>query len=934
MRSSLSRLKSMSLVLIVGLALIQRASAVPPEVQDDASFFGSAAVSQANTRILEIKRLYKKDLHVETFLAPPANFKDALKKNSNKTFADWAQSQATNGKIDGIYVLICKAPPHLEVVVDNASLKKAFPAKDRDKLRDLLLTHFKAKTFDDGLAAITSFTRDRLEQNIGQVFPAAIANEVQDRGQFFSPQLVTRTNSEIKEFRNRFKKDIIIETIIAPPADKQKLLATADAQEKNRIFASWLHERAQAAKADGLIVLISREPSRIQVEVSPAMSSKAFTAKDREQLVKMLIGHFQAKEFDKALETTLDFVYDTVDHNLSPAPAAVVSGTIKDDAGLFSPAAVERAKKEIRALASDHRQVLTIETIRQPAPGQVKRVEGLSADARKAFFSDWLKERMQSGKLSGIYIFICKQPANLQIGIGDGTQAKGFTPANRDELFKILNEQFQTKQFDEGLNRGLDYIQMILAKNTPVLAVKDEAGFFTPEALEKANAVIGDIRRRYQKEVLVESFKEVPSSRASGNDLSDAEVRGKLFAAWAEERRRTLQQDGLAILICKDPMNLQVATAANGILAEERGEVTKRLLARFQDKQYDAGLIESLQFIEQELQKKLLSKADKSDPEAKLAKVEQQADSKGPSEAAPPPIANKKGISPPSTEKVSERVGFDVMWVIWGFAIVGGLWLVIGILRALFGAGRRTPPPPPAPPAAASYAISPGSPPPYGSVSTPQRPYPQQHQPYPPQYPYPGPQQAPPAQGGGGFLPGLMGGLFGAAAGNWMYDRFRGGSNVHMGSTSSPPPVTYTPPPSSPAGYKPPSADTPAGGYSSSGGDFGDPATADPGYSSAGGDFGQPAPTDYASSGGDFGQPAPPPVDYASTGGDFAAPAEDVAGGDFGAPEGPASYEVAGGDDFAPPPEPSNDWGTENTAGGDFGGGSSDSLGGSNESET
>ena len=88
--------------------------------------------------------------------------------------------------------------------------------------------------------------------------------------------------------------------------------------------------------------------------------------------------------------------------------------------------------------------------------------------------------------------------------------------------------------------------------------------------------------------------------------------------------------------------------------------------------------------------------------------------------------------------------------------------------------------------------------PPYGQPQQPPYGYPPQQQPYPPQYPYPVPPQAP--QGGGGFLPSLMGGLFGAAAGNWMYDRFRGGSNVSIfsGSQSTPPPVTYTPPPSAP----------------------------------------------------------------------------------------------------------------------------------------
>ena len=122
---------------------------------------------------------------------------------------------------------------------------------------------------------------------------------------------------------------------------------------------------------------------------------------------------------------------------------------------------------------------------------------------------------MQSSKARGIYIMICKQPGKLQIGLDDAIQTKAFTLSNRDELAKIMNEPFKAKQFDEGLFRGLDYIQATLAKSVPVLAVEDEAGFFSPEAIDKANAAIRDIRRRYQKDVLVESFKEVPPSRAA-----------------------------------------------------------------------------------------------------------------------------------------------------------------------------------------------------------------------------------------------------------------------------------------------------------------------------------------------------------------------------------------------------------------------------------
>jgi uncharacterized membrane protein YgcG len=1099
--------RKMVLLAAVWLTLLGAVSAAPPEVRDAASFFSPAAVNQANAGIQEIKRLYKKDLHVETFPTPPANLKDQFQKNQAKAFVDWAKAQAGKSKIEGVYVLITKTPSHLEVLVDDATLKKAFPAKDRDKLRDVLLTQFREKSFDKGLAAITALTRERFEQNIGPAPQAAAVNVVHDRGQFFSPAAVARVNLEIKEFHQRFKKDLMIETYAVPPADKQKLLADANPNERNKIFSSWLHERAKEAKADGIVILICRQPARVQVEVSTATEKRAFTTKNRDELVGLLTKHFGAKEFDKALEKSLDFVYDTVDKNLSPAAAPLSLGTIRDNASLFSAAAVQRGGQEIQALGKDYRQTLTIETFAHVPPGQVKRIEAASAEERNSFFRAWSKERTETTKFAGIYVLICKQPGNLQVVVDDATQAKAFTPADRDELIKIMNASFQAKQFDQGLSRGLDFIQIKVVKNAGVLAIKDdanafkaaallaanrdiqalrraagqeilietvaslppdkkdafaklpaddekgrqqlfadwqrergkagangihvlisqdpaqvavavdetakkkfgpadqealrdllaarlkakdadkglteataflrdtlsarpiqdEAGFFSPGTVEKANAAVRDLRRRFKKEVVVESFKEVPADRAAGVDLKEAAARSKFFAAWAEERRKTLQLDGVNILICKNPMNLQVAATSTGAFAEQRDEIAKLLLTRFQKKQYDAGLTEALHFIDETLQKKQTA--------APTPKKE-MVTAAPPGEPKAEPKMSAADNAKPSTQAAvkDERTGFDYMWIVWGLAIVAGLWLVIGILRALFG-GRRVPPPV-EPMAAEPPMPMPGPQGGYGANTYQKKPYPQQQypqqqpypqQPYPQQYPQqPYPQQQAPS--GGGFMPSVLGGLFGSVAGSWIYDRFRGNASVNVSQSggSYHPPATQAPPPAS---YHPPPAD-PATGYSSSGGDFGDTASAQPGYSSSGGDFGQPPPAqaDYASSGGDFGEPAAPPPDYGSAGGDFGTPTPDVAssGGDFGQPAPPPDYGSAGGDFSAPeniayndassggnfdaPPEPAadnwgdqsvggdfgsppdsaaSDWGSQDAGGGSFGGG--DSGGGSTD---
>src|SRR5262249_33824977 len=103
---------------LVCLVTARLAGAAPPEVKDDAGFFSAAAVSEANAGIRAIKQAYKKDLHIETFRALPANLAEQFKKDKSKAFLGWAQGQAAKNKIDGVYVLVTKEPAHLEILVD------------------------------------------------------------------------------------------------------------------------------------------------------------------------------------------------------------------------------------------------------------------------------------------------------------------------------------------------------------------------------------------------------------------------------------------------------------------------------------------------------------------------------------------------------------------------------------------------------------------------------------------------------------------------------------------------------------------------------------------------------------------------------------------------------------------------------------------------
>src|SRR5205807_8678908 len=111
-------------------------------------------------------------------------------------------------------------------------------------------------------------------------------------------------------------------------------------------------------------------------------------------------------------------------------------------------------------------------------------------------------------------------------------------------------------------------------------------------------------------------------------------------------------------------------------------------------------------------------------------------------------------------------------WICLGIVVLLAIWLVVALIRAFTGSGSG------------GYGGGGGG---YGGGG-----------------------------GGGGFFPALMGGLFGAAAGMWMYDRFFSGHASAAGPTYYPPGSTGV----GPTGTEAAPSDV-GGEYHGEGGEYG-----------------------------------------------------------------------------------------------------------------
>jgi hypothetical protein len=348
--------------------------------------------------------------------------------------------------------------------------------------------------------------------------------------------------------------------------------------------------------------------------------------------------------------------------------------------------------------------------------------------------------------------------------------------------------------------------------------VKDAAGFFTPDALTKADRQLAEIQKKYHKDLLIETFATVPPDKTDAFEKMDKPARAKFFQSWANDRAKKERVEGVYVLILKQPGHVQVEVGRETqkkafAVPADQNQLRNILVENFQSKDYDRGLLQGVEFFERKLGENLhVAAAPRSEALPKV--LEHGVNKVGPA------VQGASGMS----------------WIVILIIIVVGFWILRALFRGIFHMlGGGGPP--------RQYGPGPGGGPGYGG----------------PGYGAPGYGGG---GGGGGFMSGMLGGLFGAAAGNWLYDSFGrgggmgggfggGGERSYGGGGSS-------------SGASDADQD-----YSGSGGDFGG---GDGG--GGGGDFGGGDSGGGDSGGGDFGGGG---GDFGGGGGDFGG-----GGGDFG----------------------------------------------------
>ena len=263
--------------------------------------------------------------------------------------------------------------------------------------------------------------------------------------------------------------------------------------------------------------------------------------------------------------------------------------------------------------------------------------------------------------------------------------------------------------------------------------IRDRAGMFSAEAVRKAQAEFDRSERRTSVPVVIETIPAIPGLERGASSVE----KRRAIEALAEKRAKEIGYEGVYLLISRDDhvfSELLVRERYASLLPRERRQAVRdALVGEFKNGHFDAGLVKAA---------------------ATLAESLSEAPVAAPRRAVPAVPAPRRGDAGKFGLGTLLVIGLGIFGVLVLLRVLGGLFSRGGGYPAQMGMGGMRP------------GMGPGPGPGYGA----------------PGYGYGGPR-------GGGFFSGMLGGLGGALAGNWLYDQFSGhhagAGHVDAGSYTS-----------------------------------------------------------------------------------------------------------------------------------------------------
>ncbi|MBY0230688.1 MAG: TPM domain-containing protein [Gemmataceae bacterium] len=128
---------------------------------------------------------------------------------------------------------------------------------------------------------------------------------VKDDGKFFKPDALERANRKIKEIYEKYRKDVVVETLSSLTTDQEKAVKD-DGKEK--FFNKLAQDRVKTLGVNGIIVIVSKNPRYLRVDMDAGTRKGGFTNSERDKLFDRIASQFKEGDFDAGLLAGLEYV--------------------------------------------------------------------------------------------------------------------------------------------------------------------------------------------------------------------------------------------------------------------------------------------------------------------------------------------------------------------------------------------------------------------------------------------------------------------------------------------------------------------------------------------------------------------------------------------------------------------------------------------------
>ena len=122
----------------------------------------------------------------------------------------------------------------------------------------------------------------------------------------------------IADAERTLHKDIAIETFREIPADLKAGVNVEDKTALKLFFQQWAARQAKDKRVNGVYLLLVKEPAHLQAVVGNDTQRLAFTLKDRDSLVPMMLGKLRVHQNDEALRDGVNFIFATMKSHTNP----------------------------------------------------------------------------------------------------------------------------------------------------------------------------------------------------------------------------------------------------------------------------------------------------------------------------------------------------------------------------------------------------------------------------------------------------------------------------------------------------------------------------------------------------------------------------------------------------------------------------------------